>query len=390
MSWKTTNSKQEREAFITDFGSGDYGVSDLARRYGVSRKTAYKWIERYEAEGWSGLEERSRAPQNHPTAVSEEMEAMVLTLKARWPKWGAPKLLVKLRAQVGAEACPSESSLSRILQRHGLVRPQGRRRARAQGTALQEFTGSNAIWCADFKGWFKTRDGTVCTPLTITDGFSRYLLRCQGLSEGTGGVVVKPIFETVMREYGMPEAIRTDNGTPFASVGLGGLTDLSIWWLRLGIRLERSRPGCPQDNGRHERMHRTLKAETAQPPQANIGAQQRVFDAFRREYNEERPHEALGGLTPSQIYAPSPRDLPERLPEIVYAAHWETRQVRLSGQIKWKGQDVQVTKALAGERIGLEPVTDGVWMAHFATHALGIFDERRGRIEPLRRDRSQR
>lgn len=390
MSWKTTNSKQEKAAFIAELQTEDFSVADLARRFGISRKTAYKWIERFRGEGWEGLEERSRAPRNHPNALGDEVEKLVLDLKARWPKWGAPKLLVKLRDRLNAEECPSESSVSRILQRHGLVRPQGRRRARAQGTPLEEYTASNAIWCADFKGWFKTGDGTICTPLTITDGFSRYILRCQGLSEGTGSLVVKPIFEVVMREFGMPEAIRTDNGTPFACVGLGGLTELSIWWARLGIRLERSRPGCPQDNGRHERMHRTLKAETATPPQANMAAQQRAFDAFRDEYNEERPHEALGGSTPSQIYMPSMRDFPERLPEIEYEASWESRQVRPSGQMKWKGQSVYVSTALAGERIGLEPVEDGIWMTHFAKHPLGIFDERTGRIEALRGRRKGR
>jgi putative transposase len=390
MCWKTRNSKQEREAFIGDFQTEDFAVADLARRYGISRKTAYKWIERFAGSGWSGLEERSRAPKSHPNALGAETETMVLELKARWPKWGAPKLLVKLRGRLGSAACPSESSVSRILQRHGLVRPQGRRRARAQGTPLQDYSANNAIWCADFKGWFKTGDGAVCTPLTITDGFSRYILRCQGLNEGTGSFVVQPIFEAVMREYGLPEAIRTDNGTPFACVGLGGLTELSIWWLRLGIRLERSRPGCPQDNGRHERMHRTLKAETASPPQTNLTAQQRVFDAFRQEYNEERPHEALGGSTPSQIYLPSTRDFPERLPEVEYAPGWQTRQVRPSGQIKWKGQSVYVTRALAGERIGLEPVEDGVWMAYFAKQSLGIFDERIGKIKPLRGRRKDR
>jgi transposase InsO family protein len=390
MTWKKTDNKKEKTALISDYEMGGYAVVELGRRYGVSRKTAHKWIERYEAEGWAGLEERSRAPQHHPNALSAEMEALVLELKARWPKWGAPKLVVKLRARVGEEECPSESSVSRILQRHGLVKPGGRRRARAQGTVLEDYEANNAIWCADFKGWLRLGKGVICTPLTISDGYSRYLLRCQGLGAGTGGTVVQPIFEATMREHGVPEAIRTDNGTPFASVGLGGLTKLSIWWLKLGIRLERSRPGCPQDNGRHERMHRTLQAETAEPPQANLAAQQRAFDAFRREYNEERPHEGLGGRTPAEVYVPSTRDFPERLAEVAYRAEWTTRQVRPSGQIKWKGQSVHVTQALAGERIGLEPVEDGVWMAHFAGHPLGLFDERRGRIEPLSGTRKRR
>jgi transposase InsO family protein len=389
MSWTTTDPKQEKAAFILEAQTGDFSVADLARRYGISRKTAYKWIERFEEEGWAGLEERSRAPREHPNALGSEVEKLILELKARWPKWGAPKLLVKLRERLDA-GCPSESSVSRILQRNGLVRPQGRRRSRAQGTVLEEYAANNAIWCADFKGWFKTADGMICNPLTITDGFSRYILRCQGLSEGTGSWAVKPIFESVMREYGMPEAIRTDNGTPFACAGLGGLTELSIWWLRLGIRLERSRPGCPQDNGRHERMHRTLKAEAATPPRATMAAQQRAFDAFRNQYNEERPHEALGGCTPSQVYQPSAREFPERMPEVEYAPSWETRQVRPSGQIKWKGKSVYVSKALIGERIGLEPIEEGTWMTYFAKHPLGVFDERTGEIEPLRGRRKGR
>lgn len=258
MSWKTTDPEAAKAAFIAEFKTEEFAVADLAKRHGISRKTAYKWLARFAAEGWAGLQERSRAPLSHPNALGDEVEKLVLACKARWAKWGAPKLLVKLRAQLGEERCPSESSISRILQRHGLVRPLGRRRPRAQGTTLADYAAANAIWCADFKGWFKLGDGTVCTPLTLSDGYSRYLLRCQGLTAGTGEVVVRPLFEAAMREFGVPAAIRTDNGTPFASTGLGGLTALSVWWLRLDIRLERNRPGCPQDNGRHERMHRTL------------------------------------------------------------------------------------------------------------------------------------
>lgn len=390
MSWKTADAQQARILFIAEVERGEVDLVDLAESYGISRKTAYKWMARFKAGGWAGLEERSRAPRHHPNTLSKEVEKLVLECKGRWPKWGAPKLLVKLRAQLGAEQCPSESSISRILQRHGLVRSQGRRRARAQGTVLSGYESPNAVWCADFKGWFSTGDGVICTPLTISDGHSRYLLRCQGLSEGTGQMVVQPIFEIVMREFGMPEAIRTDNGTPFACVGLGGLTRLSIWWLKLGIGLERGRPGCPQDNGRHERMHRTLKAETAQPPKANMAAQQQAFDEFRSEYNEERPHEALGGKTPAEVYSPSPRNFPARLPEIVYLRGWEERQVRTAGQMKWKGKNVYITTALAGERIGLEPIEDGLWMVYFATQPLGLFDERKGQVEPLRGRRKGR
>ena len=385
MTGKTTTPNEEREAFIGEYQSEGFGLAELARRFGISRKTAYKWVERFKEGSWAGLGDRSRAPLNHPNAMEEAMVQRVLEMKAKWPRWGAPKILVKLRAQIDEKQCPSESSISRVLQRHGLVRPQGRRRARAQGTVLEDYTGPNAIWCADFKGWFATGDGVICTPLTITDGFSRYLLRRQGLSAGTGGFIVKPIFEATMREYGVPTAIRTDNGTPFASVGLGGLSALSVWWQRLGIRVERNRPGCPQDNGRHERMHRTLKEATAKPPCAHGAGQQRAVDQFRREYNEERPHEALGGRTPASVYAPSLRDFPDRMPEVHYRDEWETRQVRPSGQIKWKSQNIYVSTALIGERVGLEPIEDGLWMVHFAACPIGVFDERSGRIQPLKK-----
>lgn len=387
MNWNTVDRDGARVAFIAEYRSEDFGVRELAARHGISRKSAYKWIARFAAEGVTGLQDRSRAPQHHPNALSAEIEAAILACKARWPHWGAPKLWVKLQAQWGA-AGPSESSISRVLQRHGLVRPVGRRRPRAQGTVLQECAGPNALWCADFKGWFKMGDGTICTPLTISDADSRYLLRCQGLTEGTGHLVVQPLFEATMREFGVPVAIRTDNGAPFASVGLGGLTPLSIWWLRLGIRLERSRPGCPQDNGRHERMHRTLKKEV--PPQATRAAQQRAFDEFRREYNEERPHEALSGQTPASVYVASARDFPARLPAVEYAAGWEVRQVRTSGQVKWRGNLIYVSKTLRGQRVGFEPIQDGLWLVHFATHPLGLFDERTGEIKPLRGARKGR
>ena len=390
MSWQTTSASTERETFILEVQKKDRSISELTRHFGISRKTAYKWLGRFAEDSWAGLVERSRAPQHHPNALSPEWEERILALKARHPLWGAPKLRGRLQELLGAVGCPSESSIGRLLQRHGLVRPRGRRRAQAHGTPLQEYTESNAIWCADFKGYFATRDGIICTPLTISDGFSRYLLRCQGLTEGTGGHIVQPIFEAAMREFGVPTAIRTDNGPPFASVGLGGLSALSVWWLRLGIRLERSRPGCPQDNGRHERMHRTLKEATLQPPQANARAQQRVFDEFRREYNEERPHEAHGQRTPSSVYVPSPRDFPARLPEWPYHETWPTRQVRPCGKMKWKGHDVYVSQALVGERIGFKPVEDGVWMVYFASHPLGLFDERLGSIAPLQNQGSNR
>jgi transposase InsO family protein len=382
MSWKTTHPDQEKEQFILEHSGGDYGVSELAHRFGISRKTAYKWLARYALEGVAGLHERSRAPHEHPNELSAAIVERILEFKARWPHFGAPKLRYKLQEELGGR-CPAESTISRVLQAHGLTRARGRRRWRGEGQPASSYHESNAVWCADFKGWCQTQDGARCTPLTISDGFSRFLLRCQGLGEGTGGALVQPIFEVTMREYGVPDALRTDNGTPFASTGVGGLTELSIWFVRLGIRLERGRPGCPQDNGRHERLHRTLHEATMEKPAANLRAQQRVFDAFRQEYNEERPHEALSGKTPADVYQASPRDFPGRLPKSPeYPSDWETRSVRAGGQMSWQGEDIVISKVLKDQVIGLEPIDDGHWRLWFGGHELGVFDERKGHLRP--------
>jgi transposase InsO family protein len=365
---------------------GDYGISELAAEYGISRKTAYKWIERYVREGAQGLHDQSRAPRHHPNAVAEEVEQALLELKSRRPLWGAPKLRHKLQQALGEEGCPAESTVSEILRRHGLSRVARRRRRAVPST--QPFAacqGTNAVWCADFKGWFRTGDGQKCTPLTISDAYSRYLLRCQGLSGSTGMTTVHPLFIATFREYGLPQAIRTDNGPPFASTGLGGLSELSVWWVLLGIGLERIEPGQPQQNGRHERMHRTLKAATT-PARANGRRQQESFDAFRQEYNEERPHEALGQRTPSELYDASPRDYPEKLPkQRGYPDDWQKRKVRPSGQIKWKGRNLQISQALIGREIGFQPAGDGQWTIYFEGLELGAFDERNHRLCPSRR-----
>jgi transposase InsO family protein len=386
MAWKETSVMDERMAMVRSWVSGDYAVSELAAEYGVSRKTVYKWIERYEAGGWAALQDQSRAPRHHPNAVSDGVEQALLKLKERWPLWGAPKLRRKLELAFGGESCPAESTVSEILRRHGLSRIARRRRRATPSTqpfaACQE---ANAVWCADFKGWFRTGDGAKCTPLTISDGHSRYLLRCQGLDGSTGFTTVQPLFIATFREYGMPGAIRTDNGAPFASTGLGGLSALSVWWVRLGLELERIEPGCPQQNGRHERMHRTLKAATAQPPRANLHQQQKTFDEFRREYNEQRPHEALGQRPPAEVYQPAAQDYPSRLPEQRgYPDGWQKRRVQSTGQIKWKGQDIFIGNALAGQEIGLQPAGEGLWKIHFEHLELGRFDERKFRLKPQR------
>jgi transposase InsO family protein len=372
----------ERTMMIGEYLSGNYSISELARRRGISRKTAWKWIERYEQEGGKGLADRSRAPHHQAQAICEQMEQRILELKARWPYWGAPKIHVKLQEYVN---CPSESTVSNILRRHGLTRKVRRRhQATPSQQPLKHCEGPNQVWCVDFKGWFRTGDGKRCEPLTISDGYSRYLLCCQGIGTTSGRLPVQPLFIGTFREYGMPEAIRTDNGSPFASTGLAGLTKLSVWWLRLGIRLERIEPGHPEQNGRHERMHRSLKEATAKPPRRNLHLQQKAFDAFRQEYNQERPHEALGQKPPGSCYVPSSRDYPERLEQPEYPEDWHKRRVSAGGQMKWKGSKVQVSHALVDQLVGLEPIEDGLWKIHFGSLELGQWDERRRRVLPIR------
>ena len=383
MPWKETDAMTERVKLITEHLSGDYSVADLARRHAISRKTVYKWLTRHGEQGWEGLEDLSRAPHRQAGAIDVGIEEAILALKTRWPGWGAPKLRHKLLQRLGEERCPAESTVSAILKRHGLVKTRHVRNRAVSGGAgpLDHCQGPNAVWCVDFKGWWRTKDGRRCEPLTITDAWSRYLLRCVGLSEGTGGELVRAHMDLLFRERGLPEAIRSDNGAPFASTGLGGLTALSVWWLRLGLRLERITPGCPQENGRHERMHLSLEQSEARAARANQARQQEAFEKFRWEYNEERPHEALGLKVPAELYTPSPRGYEGQLPAPrEYPEDWEVRRVRGGGQMKWHGQDVMVTSALVGEAIGLEPAGDGHWDVWFESLKLGRFDERRGRI----------
>jgi putative transposase len=388
MPWKLTDLMTERIKLITEHLSGDYSVSDLARRHAVSRKSVYKWLERFGERSWEGLEDESRARHHQAHAIGAEMEGAILALKARWPDWGAPKLRHKLAQQLGAGRCPAESTVSAVLKRHGLVKVHRVRQRAVSGGAgpLEHCRGANAVWCVDFKGWWRTQDGQRCEPLTVSDAWSRYLLRCVGMREGTGGEQVRAHFEILFREYGLPEAIRSDNGAPFASTGMGGLTKLSVWWLRLGLRLERITPGCPQENGRHERMHLSLEQSGARVARANLAQQQKALEVFRHEYNQERPHEALAQRVPAQLYAPSPREYLGRLPAPrEYPETWIVRKVRASGQMKWASQDVSVTQALVGESIGLEPRGDGLWAVWFENLELGIFNERRKRIQRHKR-----
>jgi putative transposase len=316
MPWRLVDPMTERLRFITDARRRIASFRELCARYGVSRKTGYKWLHRAERDGTVALAELSRRPQTCPHAIPAAMVEAVLATRRRHPSWGPRKLLKLLRRRAPRQDWPARSTVADLLRRHGLVDPRRRRRYPGHpGRPLTPMIAPNGIWTADFKGQFKTGDGRYCYPLTIQDGFSRYLLACRGLT-GTTYAESRPVFERLFREYGLPEIFRTDNGVPFATGALGRLSQLSVWWVRLGIYPELIESGQPQQNGRHERMHRTLKRATARPPAATRRHQQRCFDAFRREYNELRPHEALADETPASVYGPSPRPYPARLPAL--------------------------------------------------------------------------
>jgi transposase InsO family protein len=384
MPWNRTDRMSERVKFIAAYLEYGASFTDLCRDFGVSRKTGYKWVRRYEANGVAALEEHSRAPHAHPNAVPTHIVQAVLTVRRRHPRWGPRKLQVVLRRQQPRMVLPAASTIGDLLKRHGLVHPRRRiRRSSPYGDRLRQYDAPNAVWCADFKGWFPV-GGERCMPLTISDGFSRYLLRCRALRHSLHRSA-KVVFESAFRDYGLPRAIRTDNGPPFSTLAPGGLSRLAVWWIRLGIRPERIRPGRPDQNGRHERMHSTLKAETAKPPRGSFTAQQRAFDRFQVEYNDERPHEALGQQVPASLYRRSLRSYPSRLPELEYPAHFETRVAYPNGVISF-GSTAQwyVSACLAGERVGLEPCDDGRWRVHFGCVPIGMLDLKRA-VE--RRDR---
>jgi transposase InsO family protein len=376
MPWKVSGVVEERARFAVEYESGEWTMAQLCRHYGISRRTGYKVVARWEQEGAGGLEDRSRAPLVHPNQTPAEVEAAVLVLRRAHMSWGPRKLRRWLLDRCPEQAWPAASTIGALLRRAGLV--HARRLRRRTPPFTQPFaaaTESNAVWCADFKGWFRTRDGERIDPLTMTDAASRYLLRCQAV-EKTDTEAVRSISEAAFREYGLPRAVRTDNGPPFASRGVAGLSRLSLYWMKLGIVPERIQPGHPEQNGRHERMHRTLAQETARPPAANRRQQQESFDRFRQEYNQERPHEALGQKPPAAVYTASPRAYPSRVPEPEYDSGVEVRCVYPHGQFFWRGHDVFLSKVLAGERIGLEPIDDRYWCVCFGDFPIAWFDSR--------------
>jgi len=361
MVWKETGPMPERIMFMVEYFKHEHSLSELCRQFGVSRKTGYKWIARVEEQGEAGLAERSRAPHHCPHALSDQVAAAILDARAAHPTWGPRKLRAWLERQRPQGPWPAPSTMGELLRRHGLsVRRRRHARATPNAAGLSHVEAANQTWCADFKGWARVAHSRL-TPLTMTDAHSRFIIRCQGLDGRTGYEQVRPIFEAAFRQYGLPQALRTDNGAPFASAGLGGLSRLAVWWIKLGIAPERIEPGHPEQNGRHERMHRVLKAETMAPPAATARAQQQRFARFVREYNYERPHEALGQATPASRFEPSARSYPCPLrdPAEHYAHGWIIRKVKNSGRIKWDGHALHVCQALEGEYLGLEPIEDG-------------------------------
>lgn len=379
MPWKETCAMEQRVAFVIEVHLGEYSVAALCRRYGISRRIGYKWLERYRGGGTAALADQSRAPKRHPNQVEEVVEQAVVSARQAHPTWGPKKLRVVLLRGDPEQDWPVQSTLGEILKRHGLTAPWRRRqRVAAREEPFGQVDGPNATWCADFKGWFRTGDGRRCDPLTVSDAYSRYLVRCQGM-KGTDGRAVRGVFEAALREYGLPEAIRTDNGPPFAGLGLAGLSRLSVWWVKLGVRPERIDPGQPQQNGRHERMHLTLKVETADPPAGNGRAQQRRFDGFREEFNYERPHEGLGMRTPGSVYVPSSRAYPERVSDPGYG-DWPVRRVQGRGEFMWGQGKVFLSKVLEGELVGLEALDGRYWGVWFGRMSLGMFDSGAGRM----------
>ncbi|HEX6272748.1 MAG TPA: IS481 family transposase [Polyangiaceae bacterium] len=368
----------ERVKFIAAMLEANESFTELCERFGISRKQGYKWKERYESGGVDALRDRSRAPKTHPHVVTEPLVELIVQARRKHPRWGPRKLLVILARQYPTMEFPVASTVGEILKKQGLIGPKRRRlRSSLYSQALGGYAHPNAIWCADFKGHFPV-GGERCNPLTISDGFSRYLLCCRSL-KSTTFEPVRHAFESVFREYGLPDAIRTDNGPPFSSLAPGGLSRLAVWWIRLGIRHERIMPGRPDQNGRHERMHSTLKAETARPPRSSFKAQQRAFDSFRDEYNQVRPHEALGYDTPASRYRPSPKPFPNKPPELEYPSHFRVQRAQRNGVISVDGVQFYVSNCVDEEYIGLEPVDDGCWKVYFGTVALGMLDARRAK-----------
>ena len=378
MPWLETVPMQQRTEFLEAHDEALFTMTELCARFGISRKTGYKWLARVAAGGRRALGDQSRAPHHCPHRIPEDIARLICEARRAHPEWGPVKLLAWLAPRHPSLAWPAASTAGDLLVREGLVTKRRRRRPVTHpGVVPPTTTEPNDLWTADFKGQFTTTDGIYCYPLTIADQHSRFLLACHGVPS-THAVLARPIFERTFREYGLPHAIRTDNGVPFATTALHGLSDLNVWWMRLGIQHQRIHPGCPQENGAHERMHRTLKRGAIRPPRANLAAQQRAFNAFRLEYNTERPHAYLHGQTPGSRYHESPRAYPTRLPVPTYPGHFLVKKVTFAGTVRFQYRLLYIATALTDQLVGLEETDDGIWSLFFHTVLLGKLDERDG------------
>lgn len=381
MPWKECHVVDDRLRFVARLLDGEK-MAPLCQEFGISRKTGYKVFARYQETGVQGLTDRSRRPYRHANQLPLTVEKWILRLKREYPTWGAPKIRERLRRRCPDVHCPAISTVHAVLDRHGLVTRRGRARRRAHGTPLSQPTQPNALWCADYKGEFMLADRRYCYPLTVTDFASRYLLACEALSS-TQARDAFTVFDRVFRAVGLPGRIRTDNGAPFASTSaLYGLSKLSVWWLRLGIQLERIAPGHPEQNGRHERMHLTLKREATKPAAPNALQQQERFDAFVARFNRERPHAGLQMQVPADVYEPSARPY-TGLPPLEYPFHDWSATVTHCGRVCYRGQKVNISQALAGQLVGVRQVAERIWLVTFMHYDLGYFDDETCRLEPI-------
>jgi putative transposase len=381
MPWKECHIMDERLRFVARRLEGEK-MAPLCAEFGISRKTGYKIFDRYKDCGVAAFTDRSRRPYRQANRLPPQLEAVIVRWKREYPGWGAPKIREKLRRQSTVPQLPAISTVHAVLGCHGLVQRWRPRPHTATGTALSRPTAPNALWCADYKGEFMLGDRRYCYPLTITDFASRYLLTCEALST-TQETVAFTVFERTFKDFGLPDAIRTDNGVPFASAhALYGLSKLSVWWLRLGIEIERIQPGKPQQNGRHERMHLTLKKEATKPAAANVLQQQARFDAFVAQYNRERPHQALAMQVPADVYRRSAR-IYRGLEELTYPFHDGTFTVTQCGRICFKGRKVNLSHVFAGQNVGVTQVGERIWLVTFMRYDLGYFDDETCRLEPI-------
>lgn len=380
MPWKECSVMDEKLKFVARLLDGEK-MASLCREFSISRKTGYKIWERYKECGLEGLTDRSRRPYKSANQLPMQVEKLIVQIKKEKPSWGARKIRERLRRKYPGIKLPANSTVHAVLDRNGLVNARKRRRYKAEGTTLSSVNKPNELWCADYKGEFLMGNRTYCYPLTITDYASRYLLSCEAL-ETTKEPYAFTVFERAFREYGLPRAIRTDNGNPFSNVqAMFGLSKLSVWWLRLGISLERIKPGHPQQNGRHERMHLTLKKEATKPSGQNLLQQQEKFDEFQQEYNHDRPHEALEMRYPGEVYQTSIREY-RGLPEVEYPMHDRTLTVTHCGRLCLEGRKINFSRVFAGQNVGVRQVDDRIWLVSFMDYDLGYFDETAARVEP--------